>query len=119
MDWVTVIGYFAALCSMTSFTPQVWKIIKTRDTSSISAPMYGIYVLGLAFWLIFGILKNEWPLIITNGVCLVLSAFILVMTLLPRAKKDAVADVLDPATSSTERSVGRSRLADPKMKRSK
>ncbi|MER9243809.1 SemiSWEET transporter [Mesorhizobium sp. M0633] len=119
MDWVTVIGYLAALCSMTSFTPQVWKIIKTRDTSSISAPMYAIYVLGLAFWLIFGILKNEWPLIITNGVCLVLSAFILVMTLLPRAKKDAVADVLDSATSSTERSGGRARLADPKMKRSK
>ena len=30
----TIIG-FAALCSMTSLTPQAWKIIKTRDTSSI------------------------------------------------------------------------------------
>ncbi len=84
---------------MTSFTPQAWKIIKTRDTSSISAPMYAITVLGFAFWLTFGIMKNEWPITITNGVCLVLSAFILMMTILPRAKKDAVADTLDPAAS--------------------
>lgn len=105
METVTLIGYLAALCSMTSFTPQAWKIIKTRDTSSISAPMYVITVLGFAFWLTFGIMKYEWPIIITNGVCLVLSAFILVMTTLPRAKKDAVADVLDPAAFATEGSI--------------
>lgn len=103
METVTLIGYLAALCSMTSFTPQAWKIIKTRTTGSISTPMYVITVLGFASWLIFGVMKNEWPIIITNGVCLVLSAFILMMTVLPRAKKDAVADVLDPAVSSTER----------------
>jgi VCBS repeat-containing protein len=42
MENVTLVGYLAALCSMTSFTPQAWKIIKTRDTSSISAPMYAV-----------------------------------------------------------------------------
>ncbi len=92
-----IIGYLATLCSMTSFTPQAWKIIKTRDTSSLSAPMYAITVLGFALWLSFGIMKTEWPIIITNGVCLLLSAFILVMTILPRSKKDAVADALNPA----------------------
>lgn len=103
METVTLVGYLAALCSMSSFTPQAWKIIKTRDTGSISAPMYAITVLGFAFWLMFGIMKSEWPIVITNGVCLVLSAFILVMTVLPREKKDAVADVLDPAASNTDR----------------
>lgn len=103
METVTLVGYLAALCSMSSFTPQAWKIIKTRDTGSISAPMYAITVLGFAFWFMFGIMKSEWPIVITNGVCLVLSAFILVMTVLPREKKDAVADVLDPAASNTDR----------------
>ena len=103
METVTIIGYLAALCSMTSFTPQAWKIIKTRSTSGISAPMYAITVLGFAFWLTFGFMKDEWPIIITNGVCLGLSAFILVMTVLPREKKNAVADVLDPADPSSEK----------------
>jgi MtN3 and saliva related transmembrane protein len=96
MQTVTLIGYLATVCSMTSFTPQAWKIIKTRDTDGISAPMYGITVLGFALWLAFGIMKAEWPIIITNGVCLLLSAFILAMTILPRAGKDAVADAFDP-----------------------
>jgi MtN3 and saliva related transmembrane protein len=96
METVTIVGYLAAICSMTSFTPQAWKIIKTRDTSSISAPMYALTVLGFALWLAFGLLKAEWPIIITNGVCLILSAFILMMTVLPGAKKEAVADAIDP-----------------------
>jgi MtN3 and saliva related transmembrane protein len=104
METVTLVGYLAALCSMTSFTPQAWKIIKTRDTGSISAPMYAITALGFACWLAFGIMKNEWPIIITNGVCLVLSAFILLMTVLPRAQKEAVAETLDPNESASRKS---------------
>lgn len=96
MQSVTRIGYLATISSMASFTPQTWKIMKTRDTSAISAPMYGITVLGFALWFAFGIMKAEWPIIITNGVCLLLSAFILTMTVLPHAEKDAVAEVLDP-----------------------
>jgi MtN3 and saliva related transmembrane protein len=101
MQTVTIVGYLAALCSMTSFTPQAWKIIRTRDTSSISAPMYALTVSGFALWLVFGLIKAEWPIIITNGVCLILSAFILLMTVLPRAKKEAVADAIDPTTEGT------------------
>jgi MtN3 and saliva related transmembrane protein len=96
MENVTLVGYLAALCSMTSFTPQAWKIIKTRDTSSISAPMYAVTVVGFALWLAFGIMKGEWPITITNAVCLVLSAFILVMTMLPRKPKESIANVFDP-----------------------
>jgi MtN3 and saliva related transmembrane protein len=80
---------------MSSFTPQAWKIVKTRNTDSISAPMYAMTVLAFALWLTFGVLKQEWPIIIPNCVCLVLAAFILLMTLLPRADKEAVAEVLD------------------------
>ena len=61
------------------------------------------YSAGLRLLADFGIMKTEWPIIITNGVCLLLSAFILVMTILPRAKKDAVADALNPA-GGTDRS---------------
>jgi MtN3 and saliva related transmembrane protein len=96
LDLVTIIGYLAALCSTTSFAPQAWRIIKTRDTSAISSRMYMITVTGFALWLAYGLMKGEWPLILTNGICLGLSAFILAMKLLPQRKKEAVADALDP-----------------------
>lgn len=97
LDLVTIIGSLAALCSTTSFAPQAWRIIKTRDTSAISSRMYMITVVGFALWLAYGLLKSEWPLIVTNSICLGLSAFILTMKLLPQAKRDAVADTLDPS----------------------
>lgn len=98
MDLVTALGAAAALASTTSFLPQAWKVIRTRDTSAISTGMYAVTVCGFALWLAYGWLLGQWPLIVTNGICLVLSAFILAMTLLPQRQKEAVADTLDPTT---------------------
>ena len=97
MDAATLVGGLATLCSTTSFVPQAWKVIRTRDTSAISRRMYVITVIGFSLWLTYGLLLGQWPLILTNGICLALSAFILVMKLLPRHQKEKVAEALDPA----------------------
>jgi MtN3 and saliva related transmembrane protein len=97
MPLVTIIGSLAAICSTVSFVPQAWKIIRTRDTSGLSARMYAVTVTGFSLWLAYGIMLGEWPLIVTNAVCLALSAFILAMRILPQRKKEAVADLLDPS----------------------
>ena len=74
--------------------PQAWKIIKTRDTSSISTRMYVLTVVGFTLWLTYGIMLGSLPLMAANGVCLALSAFILVMKKLPQHKKDAIAETI-------------------------
>lgn len=96
MELAQIVGYAATACSVSSFVPQAWKVIRTRDTSAISRHMYAITVVGFSLWLTYGILLGQWPLILTNGICLVLSAFILMMKLLPRPQKEAVAAALDP-----------------------
>jgi MtN3 and saliva related transmembrane protein len=95
LEPVTVVGALATLCSTTSFAPQAWKIIRSRDTSSISARMYAVTVAGFSLWLAYGLMKSEWPLIATNGVCLALSGFILVMKLLPQRRKEEVAGAVE------------------------
>ena len=96
MELTTFVGALAALCSTTSFAPQAWKIVKTRDTSSISLRMYVVTVVGFALWFVYGLMLGEWPLIVTNSICLMLSGFILAMKMLPQRKRDAVAAALDP-----------------------
>ena len=96
MDAATLVGGLATLASTTSFVPQAWKVIRTRDTAAISKRMYAVTVVGFALWLSYGWLLGQWPLILTNGICLLLSGFILVMKLLPRRQKEAVAEALDP-----------------------
>ena len=96
MDMATWVGSLAALASTTSFMPQAWKVVRTRDTRAISAGMYAVTVLGFALWLVYGLLLGQWPLIVTNATCLALSAFILAMKLLPRRYRATVADAVDP-----------------------
>lgn len=88
---VIVLGYLAATASMASFVPQALKIIRSRHTNDISVGMYSLTVSAFALWLVFGVLQKQWPLVVSNGVCFILSGFILVMTLLPRRKKNKMA----------------------------
>ena len=72
-----MIGMIAAVIGTVSFVPQVIQIVKTKDTSSISLGMYGLFVLGIGLWLIYGISIQNISLIIANAVTLVLSGTIL------------------------------------------
>jgi MtN3 and saliva related transmembrane protein len=100
VEIATVIGSLAALASMISFTPQAWKIIKSRHTKDLSAVMYSVTCVGFALWTAYGMLLDEWPIIVTNSVCLALAGFILIMKLLPRRARNKVADALDPTAKS-------------------
>ncbi len=92
----TVVGAAAAVASTSSFIPQAVKIIRTRDTGSISTGMYAVTVTGFILWTSYGLLLGAWPLYVSNGVSLILSAFILTMKLLPPASKEKVAEAAEP-----------------------
>lgn len=77
MDITSLIGNFAALLTTSSFLPQAIKTIKTRDTGSLSFPMYILFVIGVTLWLIYGTLNNQLPIIIGNLVTLILAGIIL------------------------------------------
>ena len=94
MMFITLLGYLAAIASMASFIPQAWKIIRSRRTEDISVGMYLLTVSAFALWLAYGIALRQWPLVVSNGLCFALSAFILAMTLLPQRQKDKVADAV-------------------------
>lgn len=96
MTLANVVGFLATACSVSSFVPQAWRVIRTRDMAGVSTRMHAITVVGFALWLTYGLLLGQWPLILTSGACLLLSGFILAMKLLPRHKRDAVAHRLDP-----------------------
>lgn len=42
---------------------------------------YGIFTIGIALWLVYGILLGAWPLIVANGITLSLTGAILQMKL--------------------------------------
>jgi len=96
IEMSVLVGALASIASVSSFAPQAWMVIRTRDTSSLSLAMYGLTVLGFSLWFAYGIMIGQWPLIITNSICFALSAFILIMKILPPSGKQAVAEAIDP-----------------------
>lgn len=79
MQTADIVGTAAALFSMVSFTPQLVKIWRERDASSVSLRMYAITVTGFALWIAYGWLTRSLPVMGANSVCLVLSAAILAL----------------------------------------
>lgn len=77
MTNIEILGYVSAFLTTFSFLPQTIQVIKTRDTASLSLAMYSIFTLGVASWLIYGIVKGDGAIIVANTITLVLSATIL------------------------------------------
>jgi MtN3 and saliva related transmembrane protein len=96
-----IIGYAAATLSVAAFTPQVWKVIKTRETKDMSTPMWILETAGFCVWVAYGLAISAWPIIIPNALCGLFAAFILVMNLVSPRTKDKIADALDPSISSS------------------
>jgi len=78
MEWV---GWAAAILTTVSFVPQAIKVIRTRDTASISLWMYVLFVVGIGFWLFYGIMKNDVPMTTANAITLILASVILITKL--------------------------------------
>ena len=93
----TLVGYIAAVLGVTAFVPQAWRVVRTRDTRSLSTPMWVVECLAFAAWVAYGVLLGEWPIILPNAICFLLSAFILTMKVVPRPVRDRIADALEPA----------------------
>jgi MtN3 and saliva related transmembrane protein len=85
------VGTLAALLTTSSFVPQALLTLRTRDVSGISLTMYSAFTLGVALWLLYGIMLGEWPLIAANSVTLALATTILVTKLRVERERAAAA----------------------------
>jgi len=86
MFHIDIIGYLAALLTTFSFLVQAIQSWRTRDLSGISVGMYSMFTLGVALWLIYGIVIESWPLIVTNILTFLFALSILLMKLKQMSK---------------------------------
>jgi MtN3 and saliva related transmembrane protein len=79
--WAELAGYAAAILTTLSFVPQAWHTFRTRDVRGISLGMYTVFTVGVALWLVYGLLLRAWPVVAANAVTLALAVAILAMKL--------------------------------------
>jgi MtN3 and saliva related transmembrane protein len=73
------IGYAATLLSILNQFPQAVKVMRTRDTHSISLAMYCIVEVAISLWLVYGILLKDGPLIVANALSLIPITYIFIV----------------------------------------
>jgi MtN3 and saliva related transmembrane protein len=73
MSGVDILGYSAGAITSLTFLPQVIKTWKERSAKDISLMMFLIAALNEIMWVVYGILLNNWIIILTNAVILVMS----------------------------------------------
>jgi len=76
---VETLGIVAGVFTTGSFVPQVVRIWRTRSTRDISFRMYLIMSLGIALWMVYGLLIGSLSVLVANGVSLGLTLAILGM----------------------------------------
>jgi MtN3 and saliva related transmembrane protein len=78
---IDLIGMVAGTLSTFAFVPQVWRIWRTRSARDLSLPMYLIFAAGVALWFVYGLLLGAMPIIVCNGLTLLLAGTVLAMKL--------------------------------------
>ncbi len=77
MYWADVIGHISSALSSITFMPQVYKAWKTKSVGDLSFATILIVFTSTLLWLIYGIGKELWPVIICNSIICFLSVVLI------------------------------------------
>lgn len=79
VDYVMTLGFVASTLTVSAFLPQVIKAWKTKSTKDVSLLMFSMLIIGNILWLVYGVLINSLPLVITNILIFIFASTILIL----------------------------------------
>lgn len=85
-EYALYIGIAAGVCTSISMLPQLVKIIKTKKADDISYVMVIVLLVGITAWIWYGVLRTDYPIIITNSFSLLVNLLVLAVSV--RYKKN-------------------------------
>jgi len=86
-DYSLYVGIGAGVCTAISMLPQLVKIIQTKKSDDISFVTVGVLLAGIAAWIWYGILKKDYPIIVTNSFSLVVNVLVLIFSVMYKRNK--------------------------------
>ena len=87
MNSVDFVGAAAGTLTTIAFLPQVIKTWRSGSAEDISLFMFILFSAGVLCWLIYGIALDSMPMIVANGITLVLALSILFLKAKDMRKK--------------------------------
>ena len=76
-EYIQIIGIGAGILTSVSMLPQLIKTIREKKAEDISMMMIIVLMSGIGCWIWYGFLRNDMPIIFTNGFSFILNAILL------------------------------------------
>ena len=77
----TFVGFAAGTLTTLAFLPQVLHTYRHKSVEGLSYTTLVTFSLGVVLWFVYGLYLHSWPMILANGVTLLLQLPLLVMKL--------------------------------------
>ncbi len=77
-EWI---GLLAAILTTAAYVPQTVKVLRERNTKSLSLGMYALITTGIGLWFIYGVMLESPSLMLANGLTFLMALTILIMKL--------------------------------------
>lgn len=69
-----MVGIIAGILTAISMLPQLIKIIREKKAEEVSALMLLVLITGNILWAAYGMLREDWPIIATNGCSILINS---------------------------------------------
>jgi len=79
MDELSILGLVAGAIVLFGFIPQIYKGHKTKKLSDLSYYMLALLAFGMFLWVVYGILRNDIAIILTNIIGVTLNLTLIFM----------------------------------------
>jgi len=74
-----IVGIVAGICTATSLLPQLVKMLKNKKAEDISLFYLIVLLCGISLWVVYGILREDLPIIVTNSFSLLINIIVLIL----------------------------------------
>ena len=81
MDSANVVGYIASAVTVFTFLPQVIKTWKEKSAKSVSLMMFIIAISNEILWIVYGVMRDDMVIILTNVVMMCMASFMIYLKL--------------------------------------
>lgn len=73
MNTEQIVGIAAGIFTALSMLPQLVKILREKKAENLSGWMLLVLLTGLSLWVVYGYMKQDWPILLTNGFSVMLN----------------------------------------------
>lgn len=81
-----ILGLVAGILTSVAMMPQLIKVLKDKNVEDISVMMLLVLISGLSLWVWYGILQEEWPIILSNAFSVLVNITLLTCCLIFKKK---------------------------------